>query len=318
MRILTTSMAVCLVSSCCLIVRADDKSEAMTAFEEGKTFFRAGNYAEAADSFRKANRLKPNWKLLYNIGQSEAAAKRYGLALEAFEEYLVRGGDEAPEERQQWVQKEVSRLRGMIGSLMVIAPDGAVVMVDGVERGRIPLSGSIKIAAAVDHEVQINSGKQNMVTRTVKVSGGEQISVVASEDEAVVKTDEDDQPMPEEQSDRDPLWIPGWVTLGAGAAMLGIGVGTGVKMKSLDDALTNDDCFDAGNCIEQYPDDVDQRDNLQIATIVFLSAGGAAAVAGAVMLILAKKRSDHDQSEQLAILPFSNADLVGIAFNGRF
>ena len=49
-------------------------------------------FKEAADAFRLANHLRRSWKLLYNIGQCEAAAKRYGMALDAFERYVAEGG----------------------------------------------------------------------------------------------------------------------------------------------------------------------------------------------------------------------------------
>ena len=70
-----------------------DVSPAVVAFAEAKRYFMDGQFGKAAMKFREANVLKPSWKLFYNIGQCETAAKHYGLALEAFEQYLARGGD---------------------------------------------------------------------------------------------------------------------------------------------------------------------------------------------------------------------------------
>ena len=114
--------------------------EAKVACGKGRDLFEQGNYVEAAGSFRKAYELKPNWKILYNIGQCEASAKRHGLALTAFEEYFSRGGDDIPPERKDEVLAEISRLKLIVGMLEIFAPDGAEIAIDNVIRGTAPLS----------------------------------------------------------------------------------------------------------------------------------------------------------------------------------
>jgi tetratricopeptide (TPR) repeat protein len=76
---------------------AADVDEARREFEKGRQLFEAGDYREAAEAFRRANEEQPNWRLLYNIGQCEAAEKNYGLALESLEAYLAHGGDDVPD-----------------------------------------------------------------------------------------------------------------------------------------------------------------------------------------------------------------------------
>ncbi|MBN2673405.1 MAG: tetratricopeptide repeat protein [Deltaproteobacteria bacterium] len=129
--------------SCCLMcvaivflnqpVQAGDKAAAKEAFDEGTKLFSQKQYDEAAERFREAYALKATWKLLYNIGQAEAAAKRYGLALEAFERYLAEGGDEVENSRRSEVLEEIRKMRDMVGDLLVKGPADAVVSVDGVE-----------------------------------------------------------------------------------------------------------------------------------------------------------------------------------------
>ncbi len=116
MRVLLMTLTVGLVFSAAPCLHADD-DEAKAAFEEGKRHFHAEEFEEAADAFRKAHELKPNWKLLFNIGQSEAAAKRFGLALEAFETYLAQGGDEVQVDRRDEVLSEIKQFRDMTGFL---------------------------------------------------------------------------------------------------------------------------------------------------------------------------------------------------------
>ena len=110
------------------------EEQAKAVYEEGKLAFFNERFMESADKFRKAYELKPAWRILYNIGQAEAAAKRYGLALEAFEQYLAEGGDEVVEERQDAVMKEIARLRNLVGYIKVTAPSEVVV-----SHPRVPL-----------------------------------------------------------------------------------------------------------------------------------------------------------------------------------
>ena len=67
--------------------RSDD--EAATAFSKGVKLFKAEKYDEAVKAFRRAYELKPAWKIKFNIGQCEGALKRYGLAIEAFEDEVI-------------------------------------------------------------------------------------------------------------------------------------------------------------------------------------------------------------------------------------
>ena len=78
----------------------EDERKAREAFQRGAEFYGQAQYAKAAEAFREAYRLRPSWRLFFNIGQCSAAAKEYGLALEAFESYLSEGGDEVPVEKR--------------------------------------------------------------------------------------------------------------------------------------------------------------------------------------------------------------------------
>ena len=125
--------------------------QARTLFQKGTDLFAGEKYEEAVEAFRAAYAVRPSWKLLFNIGQAEAAARRYGQALEAFEQYLAEAGDEISLERQQEVQNEARRLREMVGTLMVTAPSGAMILVDDLERGTAPMPDGILVSAGVSH-----------------------------------------------------------------------------------------------------------------------------------------------------------------------
>ncbi|MBN2530347.1 MAG: tetratricopeptide repeat protein [Deltaproteobacteria bacterium] len=88
-----------------------NEADARLAFEEGTLLFENGEYTKAAAAFREAYHLNPTWKMLYNIGQCEAAAGHYTLAMDAYEQYLVEGGDKIDAATQKETKAELLRLK---------------------------------------------------------------------------------------------------------------------------------------------------------------------------------------------------------------
>ena len=117
---------------------------------------------------------------MYNIGQCEAAAKRYGLAFEAFEKYLAEGGDEIPEDRRNEVLAELNRLEQMVGSLEIAAPKGALITLNGVERGRAPFPGKLKVVAGILLNVEVTLDGKVIHSDSFKVSRGETAAIALS------------------------------------------------------------------------------------------------------------------------------------------
>jgi hypothetical protein len=298
------------------------KVQAKAAFQEGKAAYGAGEYAKAAASFRKAYEALPTWKVLYNIAQCEALAKRHGLAFEAFQQYLSQGGDDITAERRDEVMAEIDRLKRVVGSLEVRAPDGSDISVDGIERGQTPLPGRLKVAAGVQHEVIVEHGGDVLLTRKVLVSSGEVISIEAAA-VAAQEPVEPDQPDTSDTSDmsyteEEPssaLATGGWVAIGLGGALLIGGAITGSMAISLDNDLETD-CSDGG-CPPSRHDDLDKRDALGTTSSVLLGVGVAAAVAGVLMLTLGDDGEEDDDVE-LGLAPSAAPEFAGASLSGRF
>jgi len=315
----------------CLIVGSaraqDDKEKAQAAFEAGKVKYEAGEYAAAAAAFREAYEIKPNWKLLYNIGQCEALAKRPGLALQAFESYLTEGGDDISGERREEVLAEVERLRKMVGALKVKAPDGAVVIVDGVERDRTPLPGPIMIGAGITHQVKVVLGDDVLVDRPVRVSGGQAVTVEAEKEaevapapEAGVGTNEGEEVQPPEPLETDdeaqPLAVAGWIAVGVGGAAMIAGAITGGLALSKDKQL-EDDCPD-GECSPEHWKENDKMKDLAITTDVLIPVGAAIAATGVVLLIVSAGDGEQVDDADVALAPIVGAGVGGLSLQGRF
>lgn len=157
-------------------VIADDKQDpneeaAKQHFQEGSEFFEQKKFEDAVRAFRAAYEIKPTWKLHYNIAQAETAAKRYGLALEQFESYLAKGGDDVLADREQEVLREIDRLRLLVGVLEVDASPGTEVYVDAIHRGTVPLKGLIRVAVG-DHHVTMKYAGKAIFSRRLKIAGG--------------------------------------------------------------------------------------------------------------------------------------------------
>jgi len=298
---------------------ADEQSEAKAAFEEGKVLFESGKFSEAAEAFRKANELNPNWKLLYNIGQSEAAAKRYGLALDAFEKYLAGGGDEVAKDRQDEVMEEVRRLRDMVGVLEVAGQDGDQLEVNGVVRGVLPDGGRVKVGMG-EVSLRVVRGGEEVLSRTLSISGGETVAVDVDEQDGAAMAPGSG---PDDATDGDgkkTLRTVGWVTLGVGAAVLVGGSITGGMALSLNSDLS-DQCGDGTCTTDDKQGDLDKRDGLAKTSTVLLAIGGAVAATGIVLLVVGsvgKEDPGADGASEVSVAPTVGPGFAGAAITGRF
>ncbi len=266
-------------------------------YSKGVEAFDAGKFDEAADAFRKAFELKPSWKIFFNIGQSEAAAKRYGMAWESFELYLVEGGDDIPEERKDYIISEIQRMKLLVGFVKVTAPDGIDVIVDTELRGTTPLKGDVRIAAG-SHKIVLRKGIDALLEKEISVIGGitSEIKYEPKEDAAPVpapvaepKPEQEPEPeqkpeeQPEEEEDGIGLDTWGWIALGVGGGVLIGGAITGGMALSTNGQIMDD--YPDGNVPPEGQDDVDKRDTLATVSTVMIISGAAIAATGAGLLI---------------------------------
>jgi tetratricopeptide (TPR) repeat protein len=297
LRIVTLAI----VMGLCLAVgsaRAEDKEEAREAFNEGVTHFEAERFEAAVTAFRKAHELNPSWRILYNIGQCEAALKRYGPAIEAFESYISQGGDDIEPEREDYVLKELERLRMKVGSVEVRGPDGISVLIDGVERGVTPLGVGVRVAAGVEHELTLARGEAVVTTRKFKVGGGQTMVIEVPEGDAegpieppeVTIVESPDEGVPgepvDDEEDDGPSWmlITGIAATGAGAAMIAVGGGFYAKGQKDIDKYKEAAAAGDEDRYNNFRDDVLPMDQAMITTGFVV--GGVLLATGVTLLVL--------------------------------
>ena len=304
-------------------------------FRSGVEYFNSGDYAAAAESFRAAYEILPSWKILYNIGQSEAAARQHDLALESFEAYLAQGGDDIGVERREEVLAEVDRLRQMVGSIEVLAPAGAIIYVDDVERGTAPLLGKLTVTAGIAHQIRAVRDGANVAEKEFKVRGKDSLSIdlrikpdknsnaenpggpLISEQIFVNPIANDSPNVDKPQSStskRSPLLLSGIVTTGVGAGALIAAIVAGVITKNLDDQLTSE-CPE-GVCESDLRDKRDQMNTMRKTTNVLLISGGVVTGTG-LALVVAGLVKNKKRTAQATLSP-NLSPIVSPLFTGLF
>ncbi|MBN2343242.1 MAG: hypothetical protein JXX29_22995 [Deltaproteobacteria bacterium] len=282
--------------------------EAKRHFEEGKRLFDENKFIEAADAFRRAYAERSTWKLLHNIAQAEASAKRYGPAMEAFEKYMALGGDDIPTTRAEMIIAEMKRLRELLGSfeLQGEVPDGSIVRVDGVDRGTAPLKGSVRIASGVPHSVMVLHGETVVYEREVQVGSGEHMVL------DVTPVSDDPSPPPAEASSPE---FSSWESGGAGRRIL-IGLGAGLTIAlagaGMAFALIANSKYDDFNALKAQVDEDDpdlqkaksqtmRYDNLTIGMFVGAGVAAAATISLIVVHVAKKKKLEKATSVHSAL-----------------
>jgi hypothetical protein len=84
--------------------------------------------------------------VLYNIGKVRVALGRFAEAVDAFEAYLDKGGDQIPEARRQEVRDAIAAQQEHVATIAVrVSADGAEVRIDGRLVGVSPLAAPVRV-----------------------------------------------------------------------------------------------------------------------------------------------------------------------------
>lgn len=328
------------------------EKEARNAFHQGTAHFRNEEYDQAAAAFRRSYELNPSWKILYNIAQSEAAAKNYGLSLEAFEKFLTEGGDDIPESRQLEVIEEIGKLKTKVGVLNIEAPPNCLVLIDGRRRGQTPVVQKIRVAVAKEHSVVVQSGDEILLEqkitlgsgelRTLSVSNGPGENGIIADSESrhsnsVTDSDGDRKNSATSIADFEDTGKPpvkqvndsrrksrslklnsvlAWGLIGIGGAAILTGGVTGIAAYSKKKELM-DECPEKDQCPPESQPTIDSGTNLVTATAVLLPIGSALAVAG-VSLIFWRRHREKVQSSNMRFALLKNRHFTGVSIEGRF
>src|SRR3954471_13606265 len=109
-------------------------------FLRGVSFYKDGDLDAALAEFSKAYETRPDYRVLYNIGQVQAERRDYAAAARALRQYLKEGDRELDSERRAVVEQTLADMAKRVASLTVTANvANAEVLIDGISVAVLPL-----------------------------------------------------------------------------------------------------------------------------------------------------------------------------------
>jgi hypothetical protein len=169
------ALLVCLNGS---VARADDPDkEARERYENAVKLYDDGAFDAALVELNRAAELRPSYKIYYNIGQVRFAMHDYAAAIDAYRQYLEKGGDKVPAARRDQVQKELASLAQRVAKLTIETDvSGAEVFIDDVSVGMTPLSAPVVVNSGI-RRVSARHPDYLPQSRRLSIAGGQQDAI---------------------------------------------------------------------------------------------------------------------------------------------
>jgi len=298
------------------LTAAEARAADPSRITEGKKYFAAGvalvndpdgaRYEDALVQFKKAFEALGAWKVLVNIAICSLRLERDGEAIEAYEKYLVAGGQEIDKSERADIERDLATLRVQVVRLHLElrASGGSIVDERMDARGSRIVNRYLATQRTLDlgvhpghHVVTIQLGGQEArwevdlapgtpVNHTVEMSAAP-LSGTAKPSSETRSTPDASSPV---KKDVRALRIASFAALGVGA--VGLGAGTAFALRSVSQRAQADDiCPDPNRCPISQRDTVNGLDDnarsaKTFATVGFV-VGGVAAGAGITLLVLA-------------------------------
>ena len=133
---------------------ADALERAKDLFRQGTALAKAGDYARALEFFQRSRGVVASVPNTLNAAVSLRQLGRFDEALELFEELLTRFGDKLAEDERTTLAGEMSAARAKVGSVDVQANVEGSLVIDGRQRGKLPLFSPVRVLGG-RHVVQV-------------------------------------------------------------------------------------------------------------------------------------------------------------------
>lgn len=285
---------------------ASDVERARRHFLRGVEFYRESDYRAAIIEFERAYKTAPNHKVLYNLGQAHLELQDYAAARDAFERFLLEGGDNISAEQRTHVQKEIDKLSGRVARVRInVDVPGATVLVDDVVVGETPLDNPITLSTG-RRRLTLRKHGHMPVTQQLDVAGGDNLelsfTLSTAATDAPAAAQQPVQPVtpdrPEPVREETGMGTPFWVSLAAtGVFASGAGV---FGYLALDAKADNEDQLKTpGTDKAELEDSKSATNRYALGTDILL---GATLVAGGLTVYFALDRDDAS-STQVGVSP---------------
>jgi hypothetical protein len=338
------SRSVRVIAGGALLAALAAPGNAQATQEAAKRYFQSGvalitgsdpNYQDAYYQFQLAyQESSKSWKVLGNLGLCALKLERDAEALDYYEQYLKKGGNEIAQEERAAIEQDLLLLRGNLAVVHLTSPVADLQVVDRRAGSTAPAQ-SYKLKDGV-LDLQLRAGSHNLTAS----SGNRHLSwdVVLEPKASVSHVFDFDAPPPAAAApaaaveakpttgpttDSPParsgsnLRIPAYVALGVGA--VGLGIGGYFAWQSSDYSEKADAAFacNPGCTIAQRATVRGLEDDSSSATtkaIVGFAVGGAAVVTG--VILLAVSGSSSSETATASVTPWVGYREAGVT--GRF
>lgn len=276
--------------------KARDPAAAEALFLQGREALEAGDFEKACDKFAESQRLDPGAGTLMNLATCEEKLGRLASAWQHWQEALTHlpAGDE----RIEFAKGRLEALEPDVPWLtitLVAAPEGTVVLRDGVQLG----PGSLGEALPIDpgaHVIAVRAPAhhERRYEITLAKAEREQIEVAPGTPKP--------EPRPVAGGEAAPsLPVLGYVLGGVGVLGVGAGVVTGLMVA--DRQQTVDDNCSGSRCSQAGLDAASEGRTLLIANAVAWAVGVVGLGAGAYLVLSHDGSGAPTQRVGVASLP---------------
>lgn len=218
--------------------------EAKRHFAEALALLDRGSIDAAILEFEAAQRVRPHFAVLYNLGQAYGVASRPVEAADTLRRYLDEGGTRIDEQRRREVEATLRFYEGLIGSLVISAPPGSSVELDGaavstgtpvrVRAGHHGVTASLDGTVVASASTEVSAGKTTELTLVAREppkldAPAAQPSHADSRVKPFAPSGSDrSAPIAAHQATRHASSLRTWAFVSAGASVVAVGAAAGL------------------------------------------------------------------------------------------
>lgn len=150
----------------------EERAQAREHFSTGVQRFESSDFQGALEAFQEAYRLAPHPMVRVNMANCYEHLERPIEAIHHFEQFLAESEGASRQQRRE-VDAAMRRLRQQVAEVrLVIAPDGALVTIDGAETRRAPILSPILMNTG-HHRFEVRMDGFRSAREEIELAGGE-------------------------------------------------------------------------------------------------------------------------------------------------